>query len=584
MAIVLIGYSRQRGRSFERLPIVSSPVAATRPTPPTIRPNWPTTNQRALSKASPSSAPWQSMPMTERAMNANPGAHASFYEKQNSIKDYFTQSAALESPTTTRHPAAQKLAQRNHQLQQRPRRAAPQPTNQPTLQSWPATQFHDFGNVEQTTATSPIPTQNSSAGHTVAELPTPEPDSFTIYNQFAHDEASPPAVRVLKTPPVSQRNQIKTAEHEEVASPLPRQLPEAEPRDIAAKLPAPELSPARFDRRVRKANWTEIEPLPKVELMNNFRPLEQPTLLGRHSNPQVEARAREQIKYGQSLARRRAYFAAREEFTRALLLIASSYNAASNSTAHPERLAQGLIAIDELGDFTRNNGPLLQQKILAHKSRLLTPPDIAAIQPMQAIGLYSHFAQSQIGQAIGSSAAGSEALHALGKLESMVPEADRDQIKTFVFYQAAIKVNPANTVCINDLGVLLFNMGRLEESESTLLAALGSSQSQLSWNNLALVHSQRAANANSQEERSRQLSLAKQAAQQAEKFASHADNSQPNSNGLNSTQWSTPNEFQNNAAFPNVAIQHSGNRGPETTSKPGPSRSATLKQKMKDWF
>jgi len=544
MAIVLIGYSRQRGRSFERLPIVSSPVAATRPTPPTIRPNWPTTNQRALSKASPSSAPWQSMPMTERAMNANPGAHASFYEKQNSIKDYFTQSAALESPTTTRHPAAQKLAQRNHQLQQRPRRAAPQPTNQPTLQSWPATQFHDFGNVEQTTATSPIPTQNSSAGHTVAELPTPEPDSFTIYNQFAHDEASPPAVRVLKTPPVSQRNQIKTAEHEEVASPLPRQLPEAEPRDIAAKLPAPELSPARFDRRVRKANWTEIEPLPKVELMNNFRPLEQPTLLGRHSNPQVEARAREQIKYGQSLARRRAYFAAREEFTRALLLIASSYNAASNSTAHPERLAQGLIAIDELGDFTRNNGPLLQQKILAHKSRLLTPPDIAAIQPMQAIGLYSHFAQSQIGQAI----------------------------------------NPANTVCINDLGVLLFNMGRLEESESTLLAALGSSQSQLSWNNLALVHSQRAANANSQEERSRQLSLAKQAAQQAEKFASHADNSQPNSNGLNSTQWSTPNEFQNNAAFPNVAIQHSGNRGPETTSKPGPSRSATLKQKMKDWF
>ena len=131
--------------------------------------------------------------------------------------------------------------------------------------------------------------------------------------------------------------------------------------------------------------------------------------------------AREQIQYGQSLARRRAYFAAREEFIRALLLVASSYNSESNSTAHPERLAQGLIAIDELGDFENASGSLTQQKILTHKSRLIAPQDLATVSSMQALGLYGNFAQSQIQQAIGSSAAGSEALHALGKLESMVP-------------------------------------------------------------------------------------------------------------------------------------------------------------------
>lgn len=589
VAVVLVGYGRQRDRGFERLPLASP--AAARPTTSTTSPKQPTTNQRAFLRTSPSSTQWQAVPDRTIA-NANSApvralpAHDSYYAKQGSIKDYFTPSAALDSQTSTRHPSAQKIAQRNQSLQQRTRRAFPQSTNQPVTQtrSRPTTQFHDFGNVGQAAATRPISTQNSSVGHAVAESPIPEPDSFTVHNRFFRNEASPQTVSFPKTPSTNQLEKIKTAEPEVVAKPLPRQLPQARQGDIAAKIPASEAAPVRFDRGVRKANWTEIEATPKVDPVTNFRPLQQPTLLGRRANPQVEARAREQIQYGQSLARRRAYFAAREEFIRALLLIASSYNAESNSTAHPERLAQGLIAIDELGDFTTANGALLQQKILTHTSRLLTPPDIAAIQPMQAIGLYSNFSENQIAQAIGFSPAGSEALHALGKLESMVPEADRNQVKTFVFYRAAIKVNPSNTVCANDLGVLLFNMGRLEESESALRAAIGSSQSQLSWNNLAMVHSQRAAHANSQEERDRQLSLARLAAQQSEKFAVHPENGQPNRDGLNSTQWATPNEFQNNAAFPNAAIQHSDNRGPANTSKLGPSRSATLKQKMKDWF
>ena len=127
-------------------------------------------------------------------------------------------------------------------------------------------------------------------------------------------------------------------------------------------------------------------------------------------------------------------------------------------------------------------------------------------------------------------------------------------------------------------------MGRLKEAENTLIAAVNLKQSELGWNNLALVHRQRAANANSRAEHDRQLSLANLATQQATKFATHSGSNQPVGDRFDSDQWASPNEFQNNAAFPNVVIQRAGNGSRENTSKLSPSRSATLKQKMKDWF
>ena len=483
-------------------------------------------------------------------------------------------------PHTPRHPAAQKLAQHNHQSQQRPQRPTPQSTRQQS-QHRPATQFHDFGNVGQAVAIQPISKQTPSIRRAVVESQVPQMDLFTVPKQPRRDEAATPSVSVLKTQPENQFGETEATDQTALNSPLPQQTKHSE---TAAKVSDPESSPARIDRRVRKANWAEIEAKPSIDRTTKFQPLQQETLPPRRVNPQVESAAREQIQYGQSLARRRAYFAAREEFIRALLLIASSYNTEANSTAHPERLAQGLVAIDELGDLTRANGSALQQKILSHQSQLIAPQDLATTSPMQAAAVYSNFAQSQIMQAIGSSAAGSEALHALGKLEAMVPKADRNQIKTLVFYRAAVQINPSNAVCANDLGVLLFNMGRLEESEKTLIAALKLTQSQLGWNNLAFVHRQRAANASSNEERTHQLALANLAAQQAEKFAVHSRNSQSSSDGLNNSQWATPNEFQNNAAFPNTVIQHAETRSVENAPKPGASKPATFKQKMKDWF
>ena len=592
VVVVLIGYGRQRNRSFERMPLESRPAIATHPTKPASSLDQLPTTGRIISKGNRDSAQWQSTPATN-PMPANAytspawerPSQDSFYDQQRSVKNYSsatTNSAPQPLRAVARHPSAQKIAQRDHQWQQRPHRASPHLAQQQTLHTQPAIPFHDFGNVGHAVATKPVTKQNSNVRHAADESQIPQPDLFTTQRQPARSEASPKAVSVLKTQSANQFAKSPTNDQAIDTDTLSGQVPSVNQSGIAMKAPVSATSSARVDRQVRKANWTEIEATPKVDPMHYFRPLQQTTLQQRNAKPQVESAAREQIQYGQSLARRRAYFAAREEFIRALLSIASSYNAESNSTAHPERLAQGLIAVDEMGDFSRASGSLLQQKILAHSSQLLTPQDIATTSPVQAMSLYSNFAQSQIVQAIGTSAAGSEALHALGKLESMVPEADRNKIKTLVFYQAAVKIDPTNSVCANDLGVLLFNMGRLEESEKALIAALGSTQSQLSWNNLALVHRQRAANAGSEEQRDRQLSLANLAAQQAEKFAIKSGNGQPISDGLNPNQWATPQEFQTNAAFPNDVVQHANSR--PNPSKPAGSRSATLKQKMKDWF
>lgn len=269
-------------------------------------------------------------------------------------------------------------------------------------------------------------------------------------------------------------------------------------------------------------------------------------------------------------------------------MITSSYRAEASPHAYPECLAQALVALDEasgLMKFTNDaNSPLLQQTILSHQTQILSPQDLQAITPMKAIDTYSRFAQAQIERAIGISAAGSEGLHALGRLESMVPEANLtqsriNQTKTLVFYRAAINIDPSNTICANDLGVLLYKMGRLQEAEHAFKVSLSSAQTQLTWNNLALVHNQLAATASSEDEHNRQLSLSNSAAQQAERFANTATNGQSSDD-----QWATATEFQNNAAFPNVVVQSDGNRPASSNAQPGVSKSAKLKQKLKDWF
>jgi len=329
----------------------------------------------------------------------------------------------------------------------------------------------------------------------------------------------------------------------------------------------------------RKENWKELESIPLAQPAAG-RSLQQTLLPRRRTNPQVEARAREHIDYGESLTRRKSFFAAREEFVLALLLISQSYQTESNPRAYAERFAQGLTALEEANDFVASQS---MQKAYTHQTQLLTPEEIAVISPTKAMDLYCGFAQSQIEQAIGYSAAGSDALHALGKFESRLSDKNTarsrtSQTRALVFMRAALNVNPSNGSCSNDLGVLLYNMGRLREAEEAFKVSLGSTQTRLGWHNLVSVHKQLASNA-SGEERERQIWLANLAAREEQKFAGVA----PPRGSFAGDQWATATEFRNNAAFPETAVEQVSNNAVRNARPEQTPRAATILQRAKRW-
>lgn len=363
----------------------------------------------------------------------------------------------------------------------------------------------------------------------------------------------------------------------------------AAPVHVASAIPVPRINAPtqspRIDKQVRKANWAEIEIDPRPASASVVGALSQPVLEKRQVNPKVEIRAREHIQYGESLARRRAFHAAKEEFILALVMIANSHNRADQSGSHQNRFFQALTALDELNDLVllrseRDGEGLLELKIRSHKTQLIAPENIANTSPTQAIDLYCSFAQSQIEQAIGFSVAGSEALHALGKLESSVPEAGTNRVgigqtRGLVLYRAAMGVNPGNAVCSNDLGVLLFEMGGLRAAQEAFRTSLGRSQSQLGWANLARVHQDLASSATTNEERERQNWLATLAVREAQNLSGN-----PGSTGARA-QWATVGEFQNNAAIPEASWQPNSQSPVEKPA--ATSRVGALLQKVREW-
>jgi len=347
--------------------------------------------------------------------------------------------------------------------------------------------------------------------------------------------------------------------------------------------------PVRVDKQVRKANWAEIEPLvgqiAAESLAPVVNPMNQPVLPRLRADSQVETRAQKHIEYGDSLARRRSFYAVREEFVLALLLVSSSHKTGSDSDVYANRLAQALTAMDEVGDFAaiRNGGELLRLKALSHKTQLLRGQNSVAASPKKAMELYFGFAQSQLQQAVGYSVAGSQALHALGKLETMASVSSQktfaSQTKALVFFRSALDANPNNALCGNDLGVLLFDMGRLDEAEIMLKSSFQVAPSHGVLMNIAALHRQRAEGAMTAEQRQRQVWLASVAEKEAQKYQSN-----PRDRGLADSQWATASEFQENAAVAASPLQrNTGNAGIAKPHVPVRARSGSLIDKVKGW-
>ena len=550
LALVLIVLADNPEQEFKRWPVESS-------------------NQVELAKAKPSG------PITL-------GDQAKLNPERQRIRAQLLQSlqAQAEIPKVkpprshAEYPMSQRLVRNEHQQREERQQQASQ-LKRPRVQQAKGRLIND-PNVQQTSFRAMIP----PADLLIRDVPVAEPVQSMPEPVQAMPEpvqSMPEPVQAMPEPVQAMPEPVQAMPEQVRQTPKPvQQIPKPD-----ARMPVRDVPAVRVDKQVRKVNWAEIEMESVLNTETTFQPLQRPMLARLRANPQTEARAREHIRYGQSLARRRAYFAAREEFIRALLLISSSYNTEANFGAYPERFAQALTAMDEAGDFVfpgngANRGSLYQQKILSHQSRLISPEAITTTSPMKAFGLYASFAQAQIEQSIGMSAAGSEALHALGKLESIAPETNAKQdgtrqAKTLIFYRAAHNIDPSNAVCANDLGVLLFETGSLPEAEEALKRSIGSSPTQRGWKNLAAVHSQRAAVATDPQQRNHQLWLAGEASKEAQAFLANPGNGQ-----LVDGQWATASDFQNNAAFPESVLQKAPSQGS--------GRSATLMQKVKGWF
>ncbi len=238
-----------------------------------------------------------------------------------------------------------------------------------------------------------------------------------------------------------------------------------------------------------------------------LQPPEGPALLPcekpRKRSAQLERIAQQadrHIRRGFELGGRKAYFAARTEFIRALRLLAQGLDTERQTTTHSRALAAGLTAVREATDFLPAGSALeadldIPGIVARHRTPVLKNAQTDNLTPMLALKCYFTFGQEQLAVAAGREVAGSMALHGLGKLHATFAEKQSTDVraaesKAVVFYQAALLVNSRNAMASNGLGVLLARCGSCAEAQIALKHSLSLCPQSTTWHNLAEVYRQ----------------------------------------------------------------------------------------------
>ncbi len=195
------------------------------------------------------------------------------------------------------------------------------------------------------------------------------------------------------------------------------------------------------------------------------------------------------------MAQKGMLFAAKDELTQALELVAQARDIDQGTTWHVAALSAGLTALAEADDFApqpgRDPGLRVSDIVRGHRTTILqTAGDIS---PLAAPQYYRSYAQQQVALAVAGEPAASQALFVLGKVEAALaqlasqtpsPHASR----AIVFYQAALAVDLRNYQAANELGVLLAREGQLAEAKRALLHSVTIQPHEEGWHNLATVH------------------------------------------------------------------------------------------------
>ena len=212
----------------------------------------------------------------------------------------------------------------------------------------------------------------------------------------------------------------------------------------------------------------------------------------------VAHKAVHNIEYGKSLTRRGAAFAARQEFYSSLRILAQAHDNQAGGTSYTRALRDAIIALKEAEDFIVKDtetqiGLNVTAVVESHSTKLIPPHESANVTAIEAMQRYFAFASSQLRVATGQNPVAAEALYCLGKLHTVQAKfgsnsSKLDVAKSIVFHQAALASDQTNFRSANELGVLLANSGRLQESENILKRSLQIQQLPQAWQNLAVVH------------------------------------------------------------------------------------------------
>ena len=213
----------------------------------------------------------------------------------------------------------------------------------------------------------------------------------------------------------------------------------------------------------------------------------------------VAQQAVHHIEYGKSLARRGAAFAARQEFFKALRIVAQANDTATGGNNYSKALTDAIRAMREAEEFKVENSDSgeyvdVAATVETHQTKILTEQEAKLISPTQAMQAYYGFARQQLDYASGRNVVTAEALHSLGKLHTVMARHKKtmpgnlDVAKAIVFHKASLLSNPQNPSSANELGVLLAKTGNLHQATELFKQSLIEQPSPQAWNNLARTH------------------------------------------------------------------------------------------------
>jgi tetratricopeptide (TPR) repeat protein len=255
----------------------------------------------------------------------------------------------------------------------------------------------------------------------------------------------------------------------------------------------------------------------------------------------VAAQAQAYSDRGLAMAQRGMLFAARNELTKALQLLAQARDVQQGGSVHTSALAAGLTALEEARDFSVPDGrPAAVVDVAAvastHRTPLLKTTSAAGeLSPVVAQQHYFGLAQAQLVIAAGGQPVASQALYRLGRLQSALAVGDAAPQalhgpQAMVFHQAALAIDGNNHLAANELGVLLARYGQLENARLLLQHSVQIKPEVESWHNLAVVH-----------RRLGEIELARQADRQRELLAQKAGGRSGSAGDL--VRWVDPQTF-----------------------------------------